>query len=254
MSAVRMCAQASAAHIGSSLSVIDILAVLYGQVGNIDPENLSSPDRDVVLLSKGHAAAGLYAVLAHSGFFPMDWLDEYCQDGARLGGHVTSGVPGVELSTGSLGHALPFGVGVAITAQREQCPRKIYVVLSDGECDEGSNWEAALVASHHELSNLTVVIDRNGLQSLTTTELTLRLEPLANKWAAFGWNVIEVDGHDHGELVNAINSNFTGPSVVIAKTIKGRGVDYMEDQVSWHYKSPDAEQLESALDQLAGES
>jgi len=254
MSAVRMCAQASAAHIGSSLSVIDILAVLYGQVGNIYPENLSSPDRDVVLLSKGHAAAGLYSVLAHSGFFPMEWLDEYCQDGARLGGHVTSGVPGVELSTGSLGHALPFGVGVAITAQREQSPRKIYVVLSDGECDEGSNWEAALVSAHHKLANLTVVIDRNGLQSLTTTELTLRLEPLANKWAAFGWNVIEVDGHDHGELVNGIESNFTGPTVVIAKTIKGRGVDYMEDQVSWHYKSPDAEQLALALDQLAGES
>jgi transketolase len=246
-----MCAKAGASHIGSSLSVIDILAVLYGRVANISAASAQDPERDIVLVSKGHAAAGVYSVLAHSGYFPLEWLDSYCRDGAPLGGHVTANVPGVELSTGSLGHALPFGVGQALVAAREGSARRTYVVLSDGECDEGSNWEAALLASHHHLGNLTVVIDRNGLQSLTTTELTLRLEPLADKWAAFGWATANVDGHDHDQLAQALSAREGRPSVVIAKTIKGRGVDYMEGQVPWHYKSPTPEQLAQALAQLA---
>ena len=250
ISAVTICSQAGAAHVGSALSVIDILAVLYGQVARISPASINDPERDIVLISKGHAAAGVYAVLGNAGFFPMAWLDTYCQDGAPLGGHVTASVPGVELSTGALGHALPFGVGRALAAVRDGSPRSTYLVLSDGECDEGSNWEAALLAAHHELGNLTVVIDRNGLQSLTTTELTLRLEPLAEKWAAFGWAVHEVNGHDHAALIRAITTRDDRPTVVIASTTKGRGVDYMEGQVPWHYKSPSAEQLADAISQL----
>ncbi len=252
ISAVTMCSSAGAAHIGSSLSVIDILSVLYGSVASIHPDTIDSPDRDVVLLSKGHAAAGLYAVLAHSGYFPLWWLDSYCSDGARLGGHVTHGVPGVEFSTGSLGHALPFGLGQALVAQRENSNRRVFVVVSDGECDEGSNWEAALLAAHHSLGNLTVIIDRNGLQSLATTEMTVRLEPLADKWRAFGWHVSEVDGHDHRQLIDSLLSCQTMPTVVIARTVKGRGVDFMEGAVNWHYKSPNSEELAAALVQLAG--
>ena len=252
ISAVTMCSRAGAAHIGSSLSVIDILSVLYGSVAAIDPKMPLSPDRDLVLLSKGHAAAGLYAVLAHAGFFTVGWLDSYCVDGAPLGGHVTFGVPGVEFSTGSLGHALPFGVGQALVAQREGSARRVFVVLSDGECDEGSNWEAALVAAHHGLGNLTVIIDRNGLQSLTTTELTVRLEPLADKWRAFGWKVTEVNGHDHQQLIDSLVPGGEAPSVVIAHTVKGRGVDFMEGTVNWHYKSPNADELALAISQLAG--
>ncbi len=246
-----MCATANASHIGSSLSVIDILAVLYGAVARVDPNRPAAGDRDIVLVSKGHAAAGVYAVLSAAGFIPESWLDDYCADGAPLGGHVTAhGVPGVELSTGSLGHALPFGVGQALAASRDGVDRRVYVVMSDGECDEGSNWEAALLAAHHGLGNLTVVIDRNGLQSLTTTEQTLRLEPLLDKWTAFGWEAAEVDGHDHEALETAVSRRTEGPSVVVARTVKGHGVDYMENQVAWHYKSPSPEQLEVALRQL----
>ena len=245
-----MCSQAGAAHVGSSLSVIDILAVLYGKVANISPQNLSEPERDIVLVSKGHAAAGVYSILAHTGFFPLDWLDDYCVDGSRLGGHVTAGVPGVELSTGSLGHALAFGVGIAISARRDESKRNVYVILSDGECDEGSIWESALVAAHHDLGNLTVIIDRNGLQSLTTTELTLKLEPLSDKWAAFGWHVKEVDGHNHTQLIEALSSVSDKPTVVLAHTIKGNGVDFMENKVAWHYKSPNKNELANALAQL----
>ena len=247
-----MCSHARASHIGSSLSVIDILAVLYSGVANVSPPTVADPRRDVVLLSKGHAAAGLYAVLAHCDFFPLTWLDRYCDDGAPLGGHVSMGVPGVELSTGSLGHALPFAVGHALTAAREGSARRTFVVLSDGECDEGSNWEAALLAGHHALDRLTVVIDRNGLQSLTTTELTVRLEPLGDKWRAFGWRVVEVDGHDHDGLRRALSAQPGRPLVVVANTVKGRGVDFMENEVPWHYKSPDQDELASALRQLGG--
>ncbi len=245
-----MCSRAKASHVGSSLSVVDILAVLYGGVANITPLTISDPGRDVVLISKGHAAAGLYAVLAHCGFFPLEWLDRYCDDGAPLGGHVSIGVPGVELSTGSLGHALPFAVGSALVAAREGSAQRTFVVLSDGECDEGSNWEAALLAGHHALDGLAVVIDRNGLQSLTSTELTVRLEPLGEKWSAFGWHVVEVDGHDHDALRRAMSVQPGRPLLVVARTVKGRGVDFMENEISWHYKSPDANELASALRQL----
>jgi transketolase len=248
-----MCSSAKAAHIGSSLSVIDILAVLYSGSAHVAPSTVDDPDRDVVIVSKGHAAAGVYAVLAHAGFFPLGWLDDYCVDGRPLGGHVTRGeVPGVELSTGSLGHGLPFGVGVALGLRLRGSPAHVYVVMSDGELDEGSNWEAALLAAHHDLRNLTVVVDRNGIQSLGPTEATVRLEPLAAKWSAFGWDTADVDGHDQAALGVAIAAARTTqrPTVLIAHTTKGYGVSFMQDQVLWHYRPPTGDALDQALREL----
>jgi len=253
LSAVKMCGTAKAAHIGSSLSLIDILAVLYSGAANIDPTKVDDPERDIVIVSKGHAAAGTYAILANAGFFPLDWLDDYCVDGGPLGGHVTKGrVPGVELSTGSLGHGLPFGVGVALGLARRATRGRVFVVMSDGELDEGSNWEAALLAGHHDLANLTVIIDRNGIQSLGSTEATVRLEPLAAKWTAFGWATIDIDGHDHAAIAESLQIAATDvrPTVVIAQTVKGKGVSFMEDQVLWHYRPPTGDALASALSEL----
>ncbi len=254
--AIRMCSRARAAHIGSSLSVIDILAVLYGSVVDLSPERVDDPQRDVVILSKGHAAAGAYAILANAGYFPVTWLENYCGDGGPLGGHVTKGhVPGVELSTGSLGHGLPFGLGVALGKRRRDANGHVYVLMSDGELDEGSNWEAALLGAHLELSNVTAIIDRNSLQSLDTTENTVRLEPLAAKWEAFGWTVIEVDGHDHHSIEQALrrSPSTRQPTMIIARTIKGKGVSFMENQVLWHYRSPSGEVLEAALAELGAD-
>lgn len=257
ISAVTVSHLGKTSHVGSSLSAIDILAVIYGGVANISAQNLEDPDRDIVVVSKGHAAAGTYSVMAHAGIIPLDWLATYYADGSKLGGHVTShGVPGVELSTGSLGHGLPFGIGLALAAKRMHSDRKVFVVMSDGECDEGTTWESALVAGHHGLDNLTVAVDRNMLQSLGSTEDTLRLEPFADKWRAFGWDVMEIDGHDHAALAWALTRggpDDTGgrPRVVICRTTKGKGVSFMEDQVLWHYRSPNDEQLALAIAELS---
>jgi transketolase len=252
ISALSMCSRSGASHIGAALSVIDILAVLYGEVADVDPQRTEDPARDIVLVSKGHSASGVYAVMAHAGYFPLTWLDDYYQDGSHLGGHVTAhGIPGVELSTGALGHALPFGVGRALADKLDGIDRRVYVVLSDGECAEGSNWEGALLAAHHGLGNVTAIIDRNGLQILGRTEDVLGLEPFADKWRAFGWEVIELDdGHDHADLEAAMRRTGSRPRVVIANTTKGKGVDFMEDKVEWHTLVPNAEHLASALAQL----
>jgi transketolase len=251
ISAVTMCSRSGASHIGAALSVIDILAVIYGSVAEVDPGRTEDPDRDIVLVSKGHSASGVYAVMAQAGYFPLEWLDDYYLDGSHLGGHVTAhGIPGVELSTGALGHALPFGVGRALTDQIDGIDRRVFVVLSDGECAEGSNWEAALMAAHHGLGNVTVVIDRNRLQILGRTEDVLGLEPFADKWAAFGWEVEEIDGHDHAQLEAALLKRSARPRTIIANTIKGKGVDFMEDKVEWHTLVPNAEQLAAAIAQL----
>jgi len=249
-----MCSQARAAHIGSSLSVIDILSVLYCGEARVSPTQIDHPDRDCVIVSKGHAAAGTYAVLAEAGYFPPEWLDSYGMDGSLLGGHVTNSVPGVELSTGSLGHGLPFGTGLALAAQRQGSDRQVYVVMSDGECDEGTTWEAALFAAHHNLGNVTVLVDRNGIQSLAATEETLRLEPFGDKWRAFGWRVIEVDGHDHVQLASALHEASLpdeAPTAIICRTIKGKGVSFMENTVVWHYRPPTGEDMQLALIELA---
>jgi len=247
---LKMTSKAKASHVGSALSVIDILSVIYSGVANIDPSNLERNDRDIVILSKGHAASAIYSVLALKGFFSLQWLEQYCGNGAPLGGHVTSkGVPGVELSTGSLGHGLPYGVGIALSRKRSGIPGRVFVIMSDGECDEGTTWESALLANHNELDNLTVVVDRNGIQSLKETEQTLRLEPFAEKWRSFGWNVNEIHGHDYQELTRCLISQ-TRPTVVIAKTTKGKGVSFMENSVLWHYRPPNEEELSKALTEV----
>lgn len=250
-SVIRMTSKAKAAHTGSSLSLIDLLSVLHVDVAR---QNVEQGANDLVLVSKGHAAAGVYAVLAHSGKFKVDILDSYCENGSLLGGHVTKNISlGVPFSTGSLGHALPFGVGKALAAKRLGKDTRVYVVLSDGECDEGSNWEAALLSAHLNLNNMCVLIDRNRLQSLGNTEETVRLEPLGDKWAAFGWDVRHINGHNHSEIRAALSTNWqkaTRPLVVVCETTKGFGVSFMENSNLWHYRPPTGEDFDLAISEL----
>lgn len=239
-------------HVGSALSCADILAVLYGEVLLVDPARPDWPDRDRFIMSKGHAGAALYAVLAECGFFDPAVLHRHYQNGSYLSGHVSHvGIPGVEFSTGSLGHGLSVGAGLAWRARRTGRQWRTYVLLGDGECDEGSVWEAAMFAGHHELGTLVAVVDYNGLQSMGTTEETLRLEPFAAKWESFGWETIEVDGHDAEALAATMRVHRdpapARPRCVLAHTVKGKGVSFMENQVLWHYRPPSAEELERAL-------
>jgi transketolase len=248
---LRMISQAKTSHIGSCLSVADILAVLYGRILRFDPRRPDWPDRDRLIMSKGHAAAVTYAAVAEAGFMPADRLDGYARNGSQLYGHVTHvGVPGIELSSGSLGHGLGVGTGMALAARRDGARWRVFVVMSDGECDEGSNWEAILFAGHHQLDNLTIVIDYNKIQSLDFVDKTLRLEPLAEKFRAFGWAAREIDGHDVGAIRRSLESvpfEAGKPSVVIANTIKGKGVSWMENKVLWHYRPPAEDELAKAL-------
>jgi len=254
--ALRMVHAARASHIGSALSIADILAVLYApeQGLRLRPADPQWSERDRFLLSKGHACVAVYAALAERGFFPLEELQTYGRDFARLMNHISHQVPGVEFSTGSLGHALPFGVGKLLAARLRGESWRCVVLLSDGELNEGSNWEALMFAAHHRLSQLTVVVDANGLQSLTTTAETLDLGDLATKFAAFGCAVAEVDGHDHaalrGALLAPLPEGESRPRVVIARTVKGRGVSFMENEVAWHYRSPSDAQLAQALQEI----
>jgi len=239
---VRMTSRANSSHIGSSFSMSELLAVLYGGgVLRVDPACPDWPERDRFILSKGHGCAGLYAALAEAGFFPLPELDTFYLNGTRLAGHATTTVPGVELSTGSLGHGLPVGTGMALAAKRAGEAHRVFVLLSDGECDEGSVWEAALFAPQHRLDNLVVIVDYNKIQSLGTVKEVLDLDPFADKWRSFRWAVREIDGHD----VDAVRDALTAvpfesgrPSCVIAHTVKGKGVSFMEDKLLWHYRAP----------------
>lgn len=249
---LEMTSSAGAAHVGSALSVVDIVAAAYSSL-DISPANWEDRSRgDSVIFSKGHAASALYSVLALRGFFPRKWLTTYCKDSSQLGGHVTHGVPGVLLSTGSLGHGLPFATGLSMAQAREGRNNKIVVIVSDGEMDEGTTWESALFAAHHKLSNLTLMIDRNRLQSLTSTEETLGLEPLDEKFKAFGWRCTSVDGHDYKSLAGVLSSesHTEEPHVVICNTVKGKGVSFMENQIRWHYRPPNSEELAAALSEI----
>lgn len=252
--AVNMTRAGKSSHVGSVLSMADIMAVLYGRVLRVDPARPDRADRDRFILSKGHAGSGVYATLAERGFFKVSELATHCQDGSRLSGHVShKGVPGVEISTGSLGHGLSVGTGMALAAKLDGHTHRVFVVLSDGECDEGSVWEAVMFAAHHRLDNLTVVVDYNKIQSLAPVAETLALEPFADKWRAFGWAVAEVDGHDHRALTTALGGvplESGLPSVAIAHTTKGKGVSFMEDTVLWHYRSPQGEEFEAAMREL----
>jgi transketolase len=243
-------------HVGGDLSVADILAVLYGAVLRVDPADPGWPDRDRFVLSKGHCAVSLYSALALAGFFPPAELAAFAAPSSPLNGHPNRvEVPGVETNTGPLGHGLPFAVGCAIGARLDGSARRVVVVLGDGELQEGSNWEAAMTAGHRGLSNLTAIVDRNRLQQGARTEETNGLAPLADRWAAFGWEAVEVDGHDHAALYAAVSVSAGGqgrPRCVIANTVKGKGVSFMEDRVEWHHKVPTAQQAEAALQELQG--
>lgn len=251
---VRMTSLGKSSHVGSALSMTDLLAVLYGSVLRKDPGNPRWPKRDRFILSKGHAGAGVYAALAETGFMPVAKLDTHYQDGSDLSGHVShKGIPGVELSTGSLGHGLPVACGMAKAAALDGLDHRVFCLLSDGECDEGSNWEAALFAAHHKLGNLVAVIDYNKIQSLGSVDSTLRLEPFADKWRSFGWRAIEVDGHDHDLLKAAFaeaGAPGSAPLVVIAHTTKGKGVSFMEGSVLWHYRTPQGDEYRKAMAEL----
>lgn len=241
---------ANSSHIGSCLSIAEILAVLYTRVLRIDPRDPGDPGRDRFILSKGHAAAILYAALAERGYFPLQDLGGYCRDGSALTGHVSHGVCGVEVSTGSLGHGLSLAIGMAIAAARDRRDCRVWCLLSDGECDEGSIWEGVLFAPHHKIDNLVAIVDYNKIQSFGRVSDVLELDPLAEKWRAFGWHAIELDGHDCDALEQAcaaVPAMPGRPTVIIAHTVKGRGVSFMENKLEWHYKSPSDEQLEQAL-------
>ena len=227
---------------------------MYGNILSVDSKNPLWKDRDRFILSKGHAGAGVYAALAESGFMSVEKLKTHYQDGSDLSGHVShKGIPGVEFSTGSLGHGLPVASGMALAASINKDKHRIFVLMSDGECDEGSNWEAILFASHHKLNNLVAIIDRNRLQSIRSTEETLTLEPFFDKWKSFGWEVVEVDGHNHEEISNACGRSRTSqnkPLCIIANTTKGKKVSFMENNVLWHYRSPQGDEYKAAIEEL----
>ncbi len=252
---VQMASRVKSAHIGGNFSVTDLLVGLYFSFLNIDPQNSQSVDRDRLVFSKGHCAASLYATLAERGFAPKMVLADYFADGKLLTGHPTKGcLPGVETSTGSLGHGLPVGAGLAYAAKKDGRSYRSVVVMSDGECDEGSVWEAALFAHQNKLNNLVAVVDYNKLQGFGRTEEVASLEPFADKWKSFGWGVIEINGHDFCEILHALSSlplEKDKPSVIIAHTIKGKGVSFMENTLDWHYKYPQGEEITKALEELA---
>jgi transketolase len=253
---LRMVFRAQASHIGGSFSSAEILSVLYGRILRVDPGNPGWPDRDRFIMSKGHCCTALYAALALKGFFPLGELESYGRNGTRLMSHVSHHVPGVEWSTGSLGHGLPIACGQALAARRRGQGWRVFCLLSDGELDEGSNWEAFMFAAHHALDNLTAVVDRNGQQGLGRTSDVLRIDNLEERLKAFGWQAVAVDGHDVGRLEEALSAPGDGrPRAVIADTVKGKGVPFMEDRLEWHYRPPrNAEELEAALDALAREA
>ena len=251
--AVRMTNRARASHVGSCLSMADILAVLYGAAMRTDPARPDWESRDRLVVSKGHAAAIVYAVLAEQGFIELAELETYAANGSRLAGHVTKTVPGVELSTGSLGHGLPVAAGMALAAKRAKADWRAFCIVSDGELDEGSNWEAIQFAQHARLDSLVAIVDYNKIQSFGTVAEVSDLHPLADKFRAFNWGVHEIDGHDHAALLEAFNGRpvLEGrPTVVICHTVKGKGVSFMEDKLAWHYKNPDDEQVIAALAEL----
>jgi len=251
MTALEMTSQGGSSHIGSIFSCADIVSVLYGAILNVHPNNLDSKSRDRFILSKGHAGAGVYVALAKCGFITEDMLEEHYQNGSLLSGHISHKIPGVEVSTGSLGHGLPIGVGLALAGVVDNNSYRVFVLMSDGECDEGSNWEAILLAAHHKLNNLVVIIDYNKLQSINSNSDTLNLEPFRQKWESFGWYVDEVDGHNHDDILYSLsNIDKKKPTCVIAHTIKGRGVSFMENSVLWHYRTARGDELHDAMREL----
>lgn len=253
---LNMTKNGKSSHIGAIFSCVDIIAVLYANILKYRANETQWYFRDRFILSKGHAGAGVYAALAEVGFFKKEILLSHYLNGSKLSGHVSHvGVPGVEMSTGSLGHGLSVGAGMALAQKIDCIKSRVFVLMGDGECNEGSVWEAALFSSHFCLSNLVVIIDRNRLQSLDDTENTIALEPFADKWKAFNWDVLEINGHNHQEIENAlsVSSKKEKPLVIIANTTKGKGVSFMENSVLWHYRSPQGEEYIAAMKELQKE-
>jgi transketolase len=253
--ALEMTHLSKGSHIASVYSMADFLAVLYTSFLNFDEKNPNMEFRDKVILSKGHAGAGLYSVLANLGYFDKELLKTHYQNGSNLSGHVShKKVPGIEFSTGSLGHGLSVGAGLACGAKINGSNEKIIVILGDGECDEGSIWEAALISNHFKLNNLIAIIDYNKMQSLDFVENTISLAPLDKKWSSFGWKVISIDGHNHDQIKDAFKKAFNSdnrPYLIIANTIKGKGVSFMENNILWHYRYPhEGDEYNNALSEL----
>jgi transketolase len=250
----QMVYEAQLGHPGGDFSAADILATLYFGVLRFDPRTPNDPGRDRFVMSKGHCTGAFYSVLAGAGYFPEELLSTYMQPMSRLNGHPNRNyLPGVETNTGPLGHGLPVSLGIAIAGQIDGADFRTFVLTGDGELQEGSNWEAALNAGHRKLENLTLIIDRNRLQQGARTEETAGLDPLDDKWRAFGWHVEMVDGHDYRQLYDVLSANPRGrgkPLCVIANTIKGKGVSFMHDNVSWHHGVPNKDQYEQAMREL----
>ena len=245
--------QAKAGHTGGDLSSIDILNVLYNQVMNVGPENFTSPDRDRYVQSKGHCVEALFVVLADKGFFPESDLNTLCQYQSHYIGHPIRKVHGVEQNTGALGHGLPICVGIAKAGKMDKKDYRVFTLLGDGEIAEGSNWEAALAASHQKLDNLCAIVDKNGLQITAPTAEVCATDPLDEKFKSFGWSVRVVDGNDIDALLDAFNAipfEAGKPSVIIAETVKGKGIRFMEGQLKWHHGVPSAEQFQQAMTKL----
>ena len=253
---LQMVYEAGMGHIGGDMSATDILTTLYFGILNVDPKNPNDPQRDRFIMSKGHCSGALYTTLAYAGFFPVEELNTYMKPLSRLNGHPDRNkVLGVETNTGPLGHGLPVAVGAAIGAKLSGASWRVFVLTGDGELQEGSNWEAAMSAAHHKLDNLTVIIDRNRLQQGDTVAATNGLEPLADKWRAFGWAVQEIDGHDYTQLLETFNNvpiHKSKPTCVIAHTHKGKGISFMEDNVAWHHRVPNKQEFEQAIKELEG--
>lgn len=252
---LELCYHKRTSHIGGSFSVVDVLAVLYGGVLDIRPDNPRMLQRDRLFYSKGHACAALYAALELRGFFPgHDLLAEFTENGSHFTSHVNHRLPGIELSTGSLGHALGVACGSALACKRRAWDNSVFAILSDGELDEGSNWEAILFAAHHRLDNLVAVIDYNKIQSFGSVREVMELEPLADKFRAFNWEVEEVDGHaltDLNEVLQRLKARRSGrPKCVVAHTVKGKGVSFMENNLAWHYRSPSESDVLRARQEL----
>jgi transketolase len=244
--------RSGSSHIASALSISDILAVLYAGVMNYDSGNPKKEDRDILILSKGHSGVALYSVLAETGFFDKELLKDYCAYGSIFSGHVSSEVPGVEFSTGSLGHGAGIAAGIAMAKKMDGRRERVFVICGDGELNEGSVWEAVMFSNRFGLSNLVIIVDRNSMQALGGD--ILDLNDLESKFGSFGMNVISVDGHNHGQLYDALSENNSeSPTVIIANTVKGKGVSFMENNILWHYRNPGSEDLEKALKEVRGE-
>ena len=249
---IQMVNHAHASHIGGVLSSADILAVLYADIAKYDSKNPKWDERDRIVLSKGHNGVGIYAVLAECGFFPVKELFYYGDNGSPFSCHVShKDVPGVEFSTGSLGHGVSVACGMALNAKLRNLKYRVFAIVGDGECNEGCVWEMAMLSAQHKLDMFTVVVDCNGMQAMGDCKNIINMEPMAEKWRAFGWYCIEVNGHNHEELRKAFKEDSKGkPKVILAKTIKGKGVSFMENQLLWHYRDPQGEFFDKAMKEL----